>query len=76
MNCFFCKGLLKESKTDHVVTLENCILIIKNVPCQECGQCGETYYDDPVAAHLEEIVKRMRTFVREVAVFEYSSLVA
>ena len=76
MNCFFCKGKMKNSTTDHVVTLENCTIIIKNVPCEECQQCGETYYSDEIAAQLEEIINRVKYIVRDVAIFEYKNMVA
>lgn len=74
--CFFCKGDLKQSFTDHVVRLENCIIIIKGVPCEECVQCGETFYDDATATRLEVLVNSVKGMVRDVAVFDYSSMVA
>ena len=41
MTCFFCKGNLENSTTTHMIELEHCILIVKNVPCHRCDQCGE-----------------------------------
>ena len=69
MNCFYCKGTLKDSSTTHVVRRANfvgdatCIIIIKDVPCTECVQCGQTFYDDDVAQQLEKIVKEMKTAI-------------
>ena len=35
---FYCKcKTTKPSVTTHVVTFDNCVIIIKNVPCEECG---------------------------------------
>ncbi|MFR2155542.1 MAG: YgiT-type zinc finger protein [[Eubacterium] siraeum] len=31
----------KNSFTTHVVNYSNSVVIIKNVPCEECEQCGE-----------------------------------
>ena len=76
MRCFFCKGELVGSTTTHVVTLDNCIIIVKNVPCTRCDQCGETFFSDKVAEQLELIVKRFRTAVTEIAVVNYSDKVA
>ena len=73
MNCFYCKGTLKNSNTAHVVKLSTCIIIIKNVPCTECVQCGQTFYDDDVALQLERIVKEMKTAFTEVAIVNYSA---
>ena len=71
MKCFYCKGKLKDSITTHVVKAKTCIIIIKNVPCEECVQCGETFYNNDVALHIEEIVKKTKTEITEIAVVSY-----
>ena len=76
MNCFVCKGDMEDSTTNHVVNLKNCVIIIKNVPCTQCTQCGEAYYDDDVMMKLEAIVKDMKKAVTEVAIVNYSDKVA
>ena len=76
MSCFFCKGTLKQSTTTHIVSFDNCIIVIKDVPCEECAQCGEAFYSDDVAAKLETAVKRMKAIVRDIAVFEYDKVAA
>jgi YgiT-type zinc finger domain-containing protein len=73
MKCFFCKGELTDSMTTHVVTLDNCVIIVKDVPCQRCAQCGETFFSDEVAERLETIVNRLRAVVTEIAVVSYST---
>ena len=70
--CLYCKnGETFESKTTHVVNLDNCVIVIKNVPCQQCEVCGEKYYTDDVARNLEEIVNTAKKLVQEVAVIDY-----
>ena len=71
MSCFFCKGNIEEGITNHVVNLKNCVIIIKNVPCTECTQCGATFYDDDVMKKLEIIVNDMRKAVTEIAIVNY-----
>jgi YgiT-type zinc finger domain-containing protein len=57
--CFYCKcKTTKPSVTTHVVTFDNCVIIIKNVPCEECEECGEKYFSDEVMSRLEKIVER------------------
>ena len=73
MNCFLCKGTINDSITTHVVRFKTCIIIIKNVPCSECVQCGETFYDNDVALQLEKIVNKMKTTFTEVAIINYSA---
>ena len=41
MVCLLCKGEMKPSTTIHTVQLKNCVVVIKNVPCMKCEQCGE-----------------------------------
>lgn len=75
--CFYCKcSTTIPSHTTHVVTLNNCIIIIKNVPCEECEQCGEKYYSDEVMEKLEIMVERARALASEIFVTEYNDKVA
>ncbi len=73
MRCFYCKDEMTESTTTHVVDLKKCIVIIRNVPCLACPQCGETFYIDAVAERLDEIVQQVSSLMTEIAVIEYSS---
>ena len=41
MTCYLCKGNYKKSTTTHFVDLKKCMVIVKNVPCWECEQCGD-----------------------------------
>ena len=50
---------------------KNCIIVIKNVPCLECDQCGEKYYTDEVAEKLEVIVNMAKKLMQEIAVIDY-----
>lgn len=72
MTCFFCKGSMTESTTIHTVQLKNCIVVIKNVPCQKCEQCGEVIINAEVASRIEEIVSRFEQVLTEIAVVNYS----
>ncbi len=58
MKCFFCKSDMESGFTTHVAELEKCIVIIKNVPCMKCGQCGETVYTGDVVRKIEEILEK------------------
>ena len=63
-----------DSTTTHVVNYKNRIIVIKNVPCFECTQCGEKYYTDEVAEHLEDIVNISKNLMQEIAVIDYSQV--
>ena len=62
--------------TRFMVELDNCIIIIKNVPSQVCKQCGEVSYSDEVAKQLEKLVNRVRDSITEITVINYSEKVA
>ena len=72
--CFFCKGNLELGTTTHVVTLKNCIVIFKNVPCETCDQCGETYFSDDVMEVLENLLEVAKTIVSEVSIIDYQKI--
>ncbi len=73
--CMFCKcDTVKQSTTTHVVNYKNSIIVIKNVPCEECEQCGEKYYTDEVAEQLEKMVNLAKQMMQEIAVLDYSKV--
>ena len=75
MKCFICKSHIEDKLTTFMTDLENCIIIVKNVPSQVCSQCGEVSYSHNVAVQLEKIVNVMRTGITEIAVVSYSDKV-
>lgn len=77
MSCFTCKGgQLKEEAKTYVAALDNCVIIVKNVPSLVCEQCGEVYYTNDVMKRLEKIVDTMEKIVEDVAIVEYTKMVA
>ena len=71
--CMFCKcNTLKASTTTHVVNYKDCVIVIKNVPCEECEQCGEKYYTDEVAEQLENMVEKAKQLMQEISVMDYN----
>ena len=70
--CMYCKNSTTiQSTTTHVVNYNNCIIVIKNVPCLECDQCGEKYYTDEVAEKLETIINMAKKLMQEISVIDY-----
>ena len=44
-----CKaGDMRPQKTTYFTQLNNCYVIIGNVPCLKCGQCGEEFLNTVV----------------------------
>ena len=72
MMCKYSKGGdLIESTTTHVVDFKTHLIIVRNVPCMECDQCGEKYFTDAVAERLEKIVNEAKKFMQEVSIIDY-----
>lgn len=72
MTCFFCKGNTEQKVKTHAITLEKCVIIIKNVPALVCDQCGEVYFTDDVMQKLEAITDRLESIIKEVAIVDYA----
>ena len=73
--CMFCKcDTVTPSLTTHVVNYNGTIIVIKNVPCEECEQCGEKFYTDDVAENLEKMVNTAKQMMQEIAVLDYSKV--
>ncbi|MFQ6804116.1 MAG: type II toxin-antitoxin system MqsA family antitoxin [Lachnospiraceae bacterium] len=65
---------VKQSTTTHVVNYSGSVIVIKNVPCEECEQCGEIFYTDEVAARLEKIVNDTKKLLQDLSVLDYSKV--
>ena len=73
--CFLCKcNTVRQSTTTHVVNYKGSIIVIKNVPCEECEQCGEVFYTDDVAQRLEELVEQAKQMLQEISVIDYGKV--
>lgn len=51
-----------------------CVIVIKNVPCEESEQCGEKFYTDEVAEQLEKMVNSAKKLMQENSVIDYSKV--
>lgn len=71
---YYKNNTIVNSTTAHVVNDKNCIIVIKNVPCLACDQCGEKYYTDEVAERLEVIVDMSKKLMPEIVVIDYQKV--
>ena len=75
--CFYCKcKTTVPSATTHVVTLKDCVIIVKNVPCEECEQCGEKYFSDEVMEQLDRIIDKAQALASEICITDYTNRAA
>lgn len=66
--CVYCAGTLKETTTDYVEKIDNYVIVIKNVPCEKCSQCGEEYFSGTVAEKIESILDSIQKISSEITV--------
>jgi YgiT-type zinc finger domain-containing protein len=76
--CTFCGGSLKESQTEYIEKQGNYLIVIGNVPCEECTQCGETYFNTEVVKTIESILNNSKAVSDEITVsmIDYNNKVA
>lgn len=75
IDCLSCKsGTMVESTTVYTSILENCILIIKNVPCIKCRQCGEVLYNTETLEKIDRISVMAENMASEVSIIDYAKV--
>ncbi len=76
--CVFCAGGLELSTTEYIEKQGNFIVVIENIPCEQCIQCGETYFSDEVVKQIEKILDSIKIIASEitVTVIDYTNKVA
>ena len=72
--CVYCKtDKTHPSLTTHVVNYKNCVIVIKNVPCEECNQCGEIEISHDVMLKIDHIIELATQLMQDVAVIDYQT---
>ena len=55
-----------------MTSFNGCYIIIKNVPCKKCTQCGEEYLNGVTMKKIETIISRLKDLLTEVAIVDYN----
>lgn len=73
MNCFTCGSKhIVETTTIYVERLENGILIIQNVLCKKCSQCGEEFFSIATMKEIEKLGKMAEQIISEIMIIDYN----
>ena len=73
MRCLVCKAEPMEKSTGtYFAQLENCYVIIENVPCYKCKQCGEVVYSASVMEKIEDILEKVRNIASKIFILDYT----
>lgn len=73
MKCMSCKmEEMEMAKNTYFAQLPNCYVIIENVPCYVCPQCGEVYYKAAVLEKIEDLLERLEHIASKIFIVDYS----
>ncbi len=73
MRCLLCKAdSLEKSQSTYFAQLDNCYVIIENVPCYKCTQCGEVVYSASVMEKIEEILDKVQNIASKIFIMDYT----
>ena len=72
MTCFLCKGDVEKSTTTYMTEYNSYYIIIKNVPCTKCTQCGEEFLNGVTLQKIERILESLNSMLTEIAVVDYN----
>ena len=64
--CISCKGKLSRGMTDYVENNKSHVVLIRDVPCDKCGQCGEAYFDHSTVQVIERILDGIQPVASEI----------
>ena len=56
----------------HFTQLPNCYVIIENVPCYRCKQCGEVYYKASVLEKIDDLLEKLEHIASKIFIMDYS----
>ena len=72
MKCLLCKEeTMENGKSAYFAQLPGCYVIIENVPCRKCTQCGEVVYSASVMEKIDEILKKVQQIASKILIMDY-----
>ena len=74
MNCLICKtGTMQPSTESYFAKIKGGYVIIENVPCFKCEQCGEIVYSASVMEKIDEMLERFEKIASRISIVDYTS---
>ncbi|MCD8148262.1 MAG: type II toxin-antitoxin system MqsA family antitoxin [Clostridiales bacterium] len=74
MRCLTCKnGSMDDAVTTYFAQLNNCYVIIENVPCRKCEQCGEEFFSASVLERIDDILERLEKIASKIFIMDYKT---
>ncbi|OUP80750.1 hypothetical protein B5F07_19790 [Lachnoclostridium sp. An169] len=74
MKCMSCKyGEMEEAKTTYFAQLNDCYVIIENVPCMKCSQCGDEFLKSSAAEKIDDILDGIEKIASKIYILDYAT---
>ena len=74
MKCMKCGAATEKGFTTSVTDLDNCLVIVRNVPCFKCSECNEVIYTGDVVQQLEVIIASAKKLMQEISIIDYTKV--
>ncbi len=74
--CPICKAKIEDGLTTSVTDLSNYLIIVRNVPCYTCSECGKTLYSADVEQHLKTMIESAKKLKVEIGIIDYAKAIA
>lgn len=73
MKCMSCKmEEMQEATNTYFSQLGECYVIIENVPCYICPQCGEIFYKASVLEKVDEVLDGLADVASKIFIVDYA----
>lgn len=73
MRCGRCGKECQAGTTAEAVELDNGgLLVVRNIPCCKCAECGEILYRGNVVEQLERLTELAQRLAQEITVVDYT----
>ena len=72
MRCLCCKAeAMEEAVNTYFAQLNNCYVIIENVPCLKCTQCGEVLYSVEILEKIDLLLEKAGSLASKILIMDY-----
>ena len=72
MNCLVCKsGVMIDSTETYFAKLNGGYIIIENVPCKKCEQCGEILFSVSTIEKIEDLIETHEKINSKIFIVDY-----
>lgn len=73
MKCMSCRAdNMRKGKTTYFASFSKGYIIIENVSCLKCSQCGETFFKASVMEKIDNILRSTESLAEKVCILDYS----